>query len=103
VLSDLAAGLVGGLGLLPSANIGDDNALFEPVHGTAPDIAGDGVANPLATVLSAAMLVEHLGYSEEADRVETAVETVLAEGPRTADLGGDADTETVTDAVIDRL
>ena len=103
VLSDLAAGLVGGLGLLPSANIGDDNALFEPVHGTAPDIAGDGVANPLATVLSAAMLLDHLGYGEEADRVETAVETVLAEGPRTADLGGDADTTAVTQAVINEL
>jgi len=103
VLSDLAAGLVGGLGLLPSANIGDDNALFEPVHGTAPDIAGQGVANPMATVLSAAMLLEHLGYSEESDRVETAVETVLAEGPRTADLGGDADTEAVTQAIIDEL
>ena len=103
VLSDLAAGLVGGLGLLPSANIGDDNALFEPVHGTAPDIAGQGVANPMATVLSAAMLLDHLGYSEESDRVETAVETVLAEGPRTADLGGDADTEAVTQAIIDEL
>ena len=103
VLSDLAAGLVGGLGLLPSANIGDANALFEPVHGTAPDIAGEGVANPLATVLSAAMLLEHLGYSEESERVETAVETVLAEGPRTADLGGDANTEAVTQAVINEL
>ena len=103
VLSDLAAGLVGGLGLLPSANIGDDNALFEPVHGTAPDIAGEGVANPLATVLSAAMLLDHLGYSEESERVETAVETVLAEGPRTADLGGDANTEAVTQAVINEL
>ena len=103
VLSDLAAGLVGGLGLLPSANIGDNNALFEPVHGTAPDIAGEGIANPLATVLSAAMLLNHLGYGEESDRVETAVETVLAEGPRTADLGGDAGTDTVTQAVIDEL
>ena len=103
VLSDLAAGLVGGLGLLPSANIGDDNALFEPVHGTAPDIAGEGVANPLATVLSAAMLLDHLGYGEESERVETAVETVLAEGPRTADLGGDADTKVVTQAVINEL
>ena len=103
VLSDLAAGLVGGLGLLPSANIGDDNALFEPVHGTAPDIAGEGVANPLATVLSSAMLLDHLGYSEESERVETAVETVLAEGPRTADLGGDANTEAVTQAVINEL
>ena len=103
VLSDLAAGLVGGLGLLPSANIGDDNALFEPVHGTAPDIAGEGIANPSAAILSAAMLLDHLGYSEESQRVETAVETVLAEGPRTGDLGGDADTETMTAAIVGEL
>ncbi|ATW87181.1 3-isopropylmalate dehydrogenase [Halohasta litchfieldiae] len=103
VLSDLAAGLVGGLGLLPSANIGDDNALFEPVHGTAPDIAGQGIANPTATILSAALMLDHLGYTEEADRVETAVESVLAEGPRTGDLGGDADTDEVTAAIVDRL
>ncbi len=103
VLSDLAAGLVGGLGLLPSANIGDDNALFEPVHGTAPDIAGEGVANPSATILSAAMLLDHLGYSDEADRVETAVETVLAEGPHTGDLGGEASTEEMTTAIVDQL
>jgi 3-isopropylmalate dehydrogenase len=103
VLSDLAAGLVGGLGLLPSANIGDDNALFEPVHGTAPDIAGQGIANPSAAILSAAMMVDHLGYSEEAEQIETAVESVLAEGPRTGDLGGDADTEEMTTAIVDRL
>ena len=103
VLSDLAAGLVGGLGLLPSANIGDDNALFEPVHGTAPDIAGEGVANPSATILSAAMLLDHLGYNDEADRVETAVETVLAEGPHTGDLGGEASTEEMTTAIVDQL
>ena len=103
VLSDLAAGLVGGLGLLPSANIGDDNALFEPVHGTAPDIAGERIANPSAAILSAAMLLDHLGYSEESQRVETAVETVLAEGPRTGDLGGDADTETMTAAIVGEL
>ncbi|SFR47905.1 3-isopropylmalate dehydrogenase [Halogeometricum rufum] len=103
VLSDLAAGLVGGLGLLPSANIGPDNALFEPVHGTAPDIAGEGVANPSATILSAAMLLEHLGYEDEGAAVREAVESTLAEGPRTADLGGDASTEAVTQAVIDRL
>jgi 3-isopropylmalate dehydrogenase len=103
VLSDLAAGLVGGLGLLPSANIGPDNALFEPVHGTAPDIAGEGVANPSATILSAAMLLEHLGYDDEGAAVREAVESTLAEGPRTADLGGDASTEAVTQAVIDRL
>mgnify|MGYP002760841240 FL=1 len=103
VLSDLAAGLVGGLGLLPSANIGPENALFEPVHGTAPDIAGEGVANPSATILSAAMLLEHLGYDDEAAAVEEAVESVLESGPRTADLGGNAGTEAVTQAVVDRL
>ena len=103
VLSDLAAGLVGGLGLLPSANVGPDNALFEPVHGTAPDIAGEGVANPSAAILSAAMLLDHLGYAEEAANVRNAVESVLEDGPRTADLGGDADTETVTNAIIGRL
>ncbi|RNJ26071.1 isocitrate/isopropylmalate dehydrogenase family protein [Halosegnis longus] len=103
VLSDLAAGLVGGLGLLPSANIGAENALFEPVHGTAPDIAGEGIANPAATVLSTAMLLEHLGYDEEGTRVRDAVESVLADGPRTPDLGGGASTDDVGDAIIDRL
>jgi 3-isopropylmalate dehydrogenase len=103
VLSDLAAGLVGGLGLLPSANVGPERALFEPVHGTAPDIAGEGVANPSATVLSAAMLLEFLGYDEDGERVRSAVEETLAEGPRTPDLGGDATTADVTAAVVDRL
>ena len=103
VLSDLAAGLVGGLGLLPSANVGADNALFEPVHGTAPDIAGEGVANPTAAILSAAMLLEHLGYGEEATGVRRSVEAVLADGPHTPDLGGDATTADVTAAVVDRL
>ncbi|WP_353634361.1 isocitrate/isopropylmalate family dehydrogenase [Halobacterium sp. NMX12-1] len=103
VLSDLAAGLVGGLGLLPSANVGEERGLFEPVHGTAPDIAGQGVANPGATVLSAAMLLEFLGYDDEGQRVRDAVEGVLADGPRTPDLGGDATTEQVADAILDRL
>ncbi len=103
MLSDLAAGLVGGLGLLPSANVGSENALFEPVHGSAPDIAGKGIANPSAMILSAAMLLDHLGYGDEADRVRAAVEGVLDEGPRTPDLGGDATTSDVTEAVIDRL
>jgi len=103
VLSDLAAGLVGGLGLLPSANVGHDNALFEPVHGTAPDIAGEGVANPTAAILSAAMLLEYLGYTDDGQRVRTAVESVLAGGPRTGDLGGDATTEAVTAAIIEEL
>ncbi|MFB6105362.1 MAG: isocitrate/isopropylmalate family dehydrogenase [Halobacteriaceae archaeon] len=103
MLSDLAAGLVGGLGLLPSANIGPENAIFEPVHGSAPDIAGEGVANPSATILSGAMLLDFLGYEAEADHVREAVEAVLEDGPRTPDLGGDATTVDVAGAVIDRL
>ena len=103
VLSDLAAGLVGGLGLLPSANVGPERGVFEPVHGTAPDIAGEGVANPTATLLSAAMMLEFLGHESEATAVENAVERVLADGPHTPDLGGAASTDEVTQAVIDRL
>jgi 3-isopropylmalate dehydrogenase len=103
MLSDLAAGLVGGLGLLPSANVGPDNALFEPVHGSAPDIAGEGIANPAAMILSAAMMLEHLGYGDEATRVRDAVTAVLEDGPRTPDLGGDATTADVTEAVLDAL
>ena len=103
VLSDLAAGLVGGLGLLPSANVGADTGLFEPVHGCAPDIAGQGIANPAATMLSGALLLEFLGEEAAGERVRTAVESVLAEGPYTPDLGGDASTADVTEAVLDRL
>jgi len=103
VLSDLAAGLVGGLGLLPSANVGDERGMFEAVHGSAPDIAGQGVANPVATVLSAAMLLEFLGHDEAGDGVRSAVEGVLADGPRTPDLGGDATTQDLTDAIVERL
>jgi 3-isopropylmalate dehydrogenase (EC 1.1.1.85) len=103
VLSDLAAGLVGGLGLLPSANIGQTNALFEPVHGTAPDIAGDGIANPSASILSAGMLLEYLGETDAATNVQMAVESVLNSGPRTPDLGGNASTEAVVNAVIEQL
>jgi 3-isopropylmalate dehydrogenase len=103
VLSDLAAGLVGGLGLLPSANIGEANALFEPVHGSAPDIAGQGIANPSAAILSAALLLEHLDYEREATAVRDAVEAVLSAGPRTPELGGEASTEDVTAAIVDRL
>ncbi|NHN58988.1 MULTISPECIES: isocitrate/isopropylmalate dehydrogenase family protein [Halorussus] len=103
MLSDLAAGLVGGLGLLPSANVGGERALFEPVHGTAPDIAGEGVANPSAAILSAAMLLEYLGYDDAGQRVRAAVESVLASGPHTPDLGGDATTSDVTEAVLAEL
>lgn len=103
VLSDLAAGLVGGLGMLPSANIGDDNALFEPVHGSAPDIAGQGIANPSAMILSAAMMLEYFDFDADARRVRNAVLNVLEDGPRTPDLGGDASTTEFTEAVLAEL
>jgi 3-isopropylmalate dehydrogenase len=103
MLSDLAAGLVGGLGLLPSANVGSERGIFEPVHGCAPDIAGEGVANPTATVLSAAMLLEFLGRDGAARDVRTAVESTLVDGPRTPDLGGGAATDEMAAAVVDRL
>ena len=101
ILSDLTAGLVGGLGLIPGANIGDDAALFEAVHGSAPDIAGKGIANPLAMTLSGAMMLRHLGEEKAAQAVEEGVRRVLREGGvRTRDLGGTADTRAMADAVI---
>ncbi len=103
LLSDLAAGLVGGLGLLPSANVGSDNAMFEPVHGSAPDIAGQGIANPVATVLSGAHLLEWLGEPRPGARVRDAVKATLRNGPHTPDLGGTGTTTEMTDAIIDRL
>jgi 3-isopropylmalate dehydrogenase len=104
ILSDEAAGLVGGLGMAPSGNVGDELCIFEPVHGSAPDIAGKGIANPVATILSAAMMLEWLGEGEAADRLEAAVLKVLEEGMvRTPDLGGSNTTEDVADAVIERL
>jgi 3-isopropylmalate dehydrogenase len=103
VLSDQAAGLVGGLGLLPSANVGPERGLFEPVHGSAPDIAGEGVANPSAALLSGAMLLEFLGEDEAGEQVRDAVVSVLGAGPRTPDLGGDATTDDVTAAVLAQL
>jgi homoisocitrate dehydrogenase len=103
LLSDAAAALVGGLGLAPSANVGDHFVLAEPVHGSAPDIAGKGLANPLATILAAGLLLENLGLTQPAQRLQKAVETVLISGPRTPDLGGNASTSQVTDAVIEQL
>ena len=103
ILSDEAAGLVGGLGLVPSANMGDERAIFEPVHGSAPDIAGRGIANPLATFFSVAMLLDYLCKGEVATCVREAIEDVLRSGPWTPDLGGKAGTREVTEAVIDRL
>lgn len=100
ILSDLMAGIVGGLGLAPSANLGDRHAVFEPVHGSAPDIAGKGVANPAATMLTAAMMLDHLGETSVAGAIERAIDRVLERGPRTPDLGGTAGTEAFTNAVI---
>lgn len=92
IVSDLAAGLVGGLGLAPSANVGEKNAIFEPVHGAAFDIAGRGIANPTAMILTACMMLRHFGYSDEAKKVEEAVERVLESGKKTPDLGGNLTT-----------
>ena len=104
ILSDLCAGLVGGLGLAPGANIGVEAAIFEAVHGSAPDIAGKGVANPCALLLAACQMLNHLGMVEEARRVRVAIrETVTLRDRVTPDLGGNGTTETFADAMIERL
>jgi 3-isopropylmalate dehydrogenase len=105
ILSDEAAMLTGSIGLLPSASLGDGGpGLFEPVHGSAPDIAGQGIANPLAMILSAGMMLRHgLGREDAAAKVESAVDSALEAGLRTRDLGGDATTATATDAVLEEL
>jgi isocitrate dehydrogenase (NAD+) len=104
ILSDQISGLVGGLGLAPGANIGVNGAIFEAVHGTAPDIAGKGVANPGALVLAACMLLEHIGDRDRAKRIRVALETTIREGKTvTRDLGGTASTDEFTDAVIAKL
>ncbi|MGE5227550.1 MAG: isocitrate/isopropylmalate dehydrogenase family protein [Planctomycetaceae bacterium] len=104
ILSDLCAGLVGGLGLIPGANIGWEYAVFEAVHGSAPDIAGQGVANPIAMILSGAMMLRHLGERAAAERVEAAVDAVLVEGSvRTRDLGGNASTDRMAEAVAEAV
>ncbi len=104
VVSDLAAGLVGGLGVVPSANLGDQTAIFEAVHGTAPDIAGRGIANPTAILMSGIMMLEHLGESPAARRIERALHHVYREGQHlTRDVGGASTTAQFTDAVIAAL
>jgi isocitrate dehydrogenase (NAD+) len=101
IVSDLCAGLVGGLGLVPGSNIGLKSAVFEAVHGTAPDIAGKGLANPTALLMSAVMMLRHLDLMEQATRIEDAVRKVYTEGKvRTGDLGGKAGTKDFTQAVI---
>jgi isocitrate dehydrogenase (NAD+) len=104
ILSDLCAGLVGGLGVVPGMNLGDGCAVFEPVHGSAPDIAGKRVANPVALVLSAAAMLRHLGEADAAANVERAVDTSLADpANRTGDLGGSAGLDAITDAIVGNL
>jgi len=104
ILSDLNAGLVGGLGMAPAGNIGTDAAIFEAVHGSAPDIAGKGLANPLALLLSSAMMLDHVGHQDKARRIRKAVDIALREDNiRTGDLGGKATTKQFTAAVAKRL
>ena len=98
ILSDLGPAVAGSIGIAPSANINPERthpSMFEPVHGSAPDIAGKGVANPIGQIWSGAMMLEHLGEKAAADTIVAAIETVLARGPRTRDLGGMANTEDV--------
>jgi isocitrate dehydrogenase (NAD+) len=104
IMSDLAAGLVGGLGVVPSANIGETTAIFEAVHGTAPDIAGKGIANPTALLMSAIMMLDHLGESNAAREIESALHQMYREGRSlTRDVGGTATTAEFTDALINKL
>src|SRR5262249_23299179 len=104
VISDLCAGLVGGLGLVPGANIGSRFAVFEAVHGSAPDIAGKGLANPIALIRSAALLLEHIGQRAAAQRIEAAVRQTLQAGEGlTRDLGGTGSTTTLTNQIIANL
>jgi isocitrate dehydrogenase (NAD+) len=106
LISDLCAGLVGGLGVVPGSNIGEDAAVFEAVHGSAPDIAGKGIANPLAVIMSAVMMLNHLGETAIATKIKSAYDHLLAESdPKklTRDLGGTASTDQFTDALIAML
>ncbi|MEK7220907.1 MAG: isocitrate/isopropylmalate dehydrogenase family protein [candidate division NC10 bacterium] len=104
IISDLGAGLVGGLGVVPGANIGEEYAVFEAVHGSAPDIAGKGIANPLAITMSGGMMLKHLGEEKAAQALDEAIQAVLKEGRGvTPDLGGTATTREMADAIIDQL
>lgn len=104
IISDLCAGLVGGLGMAPGANIGDDAAIFEAVHGSAPDIAGKGIANPCAVMLAAALMLGYLGREDEARRLRQAIRsTIEAKDHVTPDLGGQSNTQQFGDAIISRL
>jgi isocitrate dehydrogenase (NAD+) len=104
IVSDLTAGLVGGLGVAPGANIGTECAMFESVHGSAPDIAGKDIANPMAMILSAVMMLHYAGEAAAADKIDGALAAVLREGKNvTRDLGGSAGTKRMTEAIIAKL
>lgn len=104
IISDLTSGLIGGLGLLPSANLNDEYAIFEAVHGSAPDIAGKNIANPTAMLLSACMMLDHLGYQKEADLIRGSIDDVLSHTDiRTRDLGGSATTSEYASAIISTM
>merc|ERR1711977_45034 len=104
IISDLCAGLIGGLGLTPSGNIGKDCSLFEAVHGTAPDIAGQGKANPTALLLSGIMMLRHMSLNQQATAIEKAVFDTIADGTRiTGDLGGPSSTQEFTAAILEKL
>jgi len=104
ILSDMCAGLIGGLGLTPSGNIGDECSIFEAVHGSAPDIAGKGLANPTALLLSSMMMLQHMGLNKHADSISKAIFDTLAEGKvLTGDLGGKSKTHEYAEAIISRL
>ncbi len=106
ILSEVTAAISGAIGIAPSANLnpeGDHPSLFEPIHGSAPDIAGQGVANPSGAIWAASLMLDHLGYAESGSRILTALEDALGAGVRTGDLGGKATTEEVTESVIERL
>jgi len=104
ILSDMAAGLIGGLGLVPGANIGEEGAIFEPAHGSAPDIAGLNIANPTACILSGVMMLRYIGEVDAADKIEKAVEAVLKDGVYlTCDLGGNTGTQEFAQVVMDKM
>jgi len=104
ILSDMCAGLIGGLGLTPSGNIGKDASIFEAVHGSAPDIAGKGLANPTALLLSSMMMLRHMNLNEHAAKIESAALQTIAEGKAiTGDLGGKASTKEYTSAIIKKI
>jgi isocitrate/isopropylmalate dehydrogenase len=103
ILSDLGAGLIGGLGFAPSANLGDNYAIFEPVHGSAPDIAGRDAANPTAMLLSACMMLDYLGMHEKAEMLRNAIVELYRKGVRTKDVGGNVGTAEFTRMVVAQL